>query len=188
MKKKEPTIDIVNVVVSAKLKSGIDLAKAVDRLSNVQYTSEGFPGTVLRLKNPKAAVLLFSSGKMICSGAKSEKEARNAVLKAIDELAEIQAVSKVKPKIKVVNVVASVDLKKTIDLEGSFHALPKAIYEPDQFPALLYKMEKPKVAFIIFVSGKMICAGARNQKQLNTAVYNLMNKLKHEKLLHAIND
>lgn len=178
-----PFVNVVNVVLCASLGTTIDIYKAAARLQEASFSSAGFPGIVLKPERSGVAVLVFKSGKMICSGAKSEAEAIAAVKKAINLLASVHATERRKPSARVVNIVASIDLGSGIDLEGSFDVLPKSIYEPDQFPALLYQMQKPKVSFIIFCTGKMVCTGARSQEELITAVKYLTNTLKRNGLL-----
>lgn len=178
-----PFISVVNVVLSASLGSSVDIKKAASRLDEVSFSSAGFPGVVLRLERPRVAVLIFRSGKMICSGARSEAEATVALDKAISLLASVHATKRAKPSVRVVNIVASVDLGSDVNLEGSFEVLPKSIYEPDQFPALLYQMERPKVSFIIFCTGKMVCTGAKTRHELVRAVKKLARTLARNRLL-----
>ena len=82
----EPTIKIENVVASASLDERIDLSVVVKEFPGVEYRPEQFPGLVFRLKTPKTATLIFASGKMVCTGAKSEQGARRAVAKVISQL------------------------------------------------------------------------------------------------------
>src|SRR5438034_9747314 len=79
-------INIENVVASAALNQRIDLNAIVRIFPGVEYRPEEFPGLVYRLKKPKAATLIFSCGKMVCTGSKSERQAHKAVLKVVDEL------------------------------------------------------------------------------------------------------
>ena len=65
-----PTIEIVNVVASASIDQKLDLNKIADKFPDVEYNPEQFPGAVFRLRNPKTATLLFSTGKMVCTGSK----------------------------------------------------------------------------------------------------------------------
>src|SRR5512136_3342893 len=86
MPKSKAIIKIENVVASATLNQKVDLNAVVKSYPGVEYRPEQFPGLVFRLKRPKTATLIFSSGKMVCTGARSEGEARKAVLKVVDEL------------------------------------------------------------------------------------------------------
>ena len=111
MPKTTAIINIENVVASATLKQKIDLNSVVKTFSNVEYRPEQFPGLVFRLKKPKTATLIFNSGKMVCTGAKSEGQAKKAVNKVVQELKENGIVIIGKPEIQIQNIVASASLQ-----------------------------------------------------------------------------
>jgi transcription initiation factor TFIID TATA-box-binding protein len=67
--KVKATLSIENVVASATLNQKVDLNAVVKGYPGVEYRPEQFPGLVFRLKRPKTATLIFSSGKMVCTGA-----------------------------------------------------------------------------------------------------------------------
>ena len=83
MPKSKALITIQNVVAAATLNQKVDLNAVVKSYPGVEYRPEQFPGLVFRLKKPKTATLIFSSGKMVCTGARSEKEARRAVMTVV---------------------------------------------------------------------------------------------------------
>ena len=70
----EASITIENVVASATLNQRIDLNAVFRGNLGVEYNPKKFPGLVFRIKRPKSAILIFRTGKMVCTGAKSEKE------------------------------------------------------------------------------------------------------------------
>ena len=150
-------INIENVVASVTLKQRIDLNAIVRVFPGVEYRPERFPGLVYRLKKPKTATLIFSTGKMVCTGAKSERQARKAVFKVVDELKRDGIVILGRPEITIQNIVASAGLGGHIDLERVVYGLKKTMYEPEQFPGLIYRMDEPKVVILIFASGKLVC-------------------------------
>jgi transcription initiation factor TFIID TATA-box-binding protein len=86
MPKTDSTIDVQNVVATATLNQKVDLNAIVKAYPDVEYRPELFPGLVFRLKRPKTATLIFSTGKMVCTGAKSEKESNSAIIKVVKEL------------------------------------------------------------------------------------------------------
>ena len=79
---KKPKIEITNIVTAANLNMELDLYKTAYKLPDVEYEPEQFPGAILKFKNPKASLLLFKNGKVICAGAKNEEEIRKALRKA----------------------------------------------------------------------------------------------------------
>jgi transcription initiation factor TFIID TATA-box-binding protein len=168
------TISIENVVASATLTQKVDLNSVVKGCPNVEYNPSKFPGLVFRLKRPKTTTLIFSSGKMVCTGAKSTKEARRAVINVIKELKKSGIIIISKPDLKIQNIVASGILGGMADLEKAADMLKKnAMYEPEQFPGLIYRMENPKVVILLFASGKLVCTGAKNEEDVYVAVEKL---------------
>ncbi len=184
MPKFEDSIRIENVVASATLNQRIDLNAVVKGNPTVEYRPETFPGLVFRIKRPKSAILIFSTGKMVCTGAKSEKEAKRAVRKVVRELKKSGIIIVGKPEIKVVNMVASANLSGRIELEESAYVLGKTMYEPEQFPGLIYRMDEPKVVILLFASGKLVCTGATKEEDVYEAVAKLHKKLEEKGLIY----
>jgi len=180
---KTAIVSIQNVVASASLKQRLDLESIVKVFPGVEYRPEQFPGLVYRLKKPKTATLIFSSGKMVCTGARSERMAKRAVMKVVEELKSKGIVIAGKPDIQVQNIVASGNLFGRIDLEKTTYALKRTMYEPEQFPGLIYRMDNPKTVMLLFASGKFVCTGARSESQVYEAVKNLQVNLEKEKLI-----
>jgi transcription initiation factor TFIID TATA-box-binding protein len=183
MPKSKAIINIQNVVAAATLNQKVDLNAVVKSYSGVEYHPEQFPGLVFRLKRPKTATLIFNSGKMVCTGAKSEKEARRAVMNVVRELKKGGIIIISKPDFKVVNMVASASLGGRIDLEQAVSKLGKSMYEPEQFPGLIYRMDEPKVVILIFASGNLVCTGAKKEQDVYDAVYKLHGSLEEQNLI-----
>ncbi len=187
----EPTLDpedldinIVNVVASASLDQKINLLDIMKVFRNVEYRPKQFPGLVFRLKRPKTATLIFGSGKMVCTGAKSEKMAHSAVKKVVRELKNNGIIILSKPKIVIQNIVASANLHGKIDLETAADIMDNVMYEPEQFPGLIYRMGVPKVVMLLFASGKLVCTGAKHEGMVHEAVEKLHVLLKDYDLLY----
>jgi len=184
MPENQPKVKIENVVASATLNQRIDLNAVVKGYPGVEYRPEQFPGLVFRLKRPKTATLIFNSGKMVCTGAKSEKEAKGAVVKVIRELKKSGIVIIGKPELKIQNIVASANLGGMVDLEKSAYTLGKTMYEPEQFPGLIFRMDEPKVVILLFASGKLVCTGAKKEDDVYRAVDKLQKRLEEEELIY----
>lgn len=166
------------MVASITLNQKLNLEKIAERVPNAEYSPEQFPGLVLRISRPKTATLIFSSGKMVCTGAKSEEEVYKAVKTIIRILRSHGIDVRGEPIIEIQNIVASANLKTLVDLEKAAYLLENSMYEPEQFPGLIYRMEDPKVVLLIFSSGKVVCTGARKEEEVKEAVNKLYNKLK----------
>jgi len=176
-------ISIENVVASASLDQKIDLVSIMKVFRNVEYRPKQFPGLVFRLKRPKTATLIFGSGKMVCTGAKSEKMARSAVKKVVRELKNSGIIILGRPKIVIQNIVASANLNGKIDLEQAADVMDNVMYEPEQFPGLIYRMKVPKVVMLLFASGKLVCTGAKHEDMVREAVVKLHGILEEEVLI-----
>ena len=179
----DASIRIQNVVASATLNQKFDLNAIVKGNPLVEYRPEKFPGLVFRLKKPKTAILIFSTGKMVCTGAKSEKEAKRAVLKVVRELKKSGIIIPGKPEIKIVNMVASANLLGRIELEDCAYSLGRTMYEPEQFPGLIYRMDELKVVILLFASGKLVCTGATKEEDVYEAVAKLHKNLEEKELI-----
>jgi transcription initiation factor TFIID TATA-box-binding protein len=181
--KRKALTEIQNVVASATLGQDLDLSSIVRAFPSVEYRPESFPGLVFRLKKPKTATLIFSSGKMVCTGAKSERQSRKAVMKVVEDLKRNGIVISGKADIQIQNIVASVVLGGFIDLEKAIYSLERAMYEPEQFPGLIYRMDEPKVVILIFSSGKLVCTGAKKEEEVHRAVTKLQETLEEKELI-----
>lgn len=183
MAKTKPIVSIENVVASATVNQTIDLNKITRNFHNVEYRPDQFPGLVFRLKVPKTATLIFGSGKMVCTGAKSEDEAIKAVKSVVDKLKKGGISIQSEPSIEIQNIVASASLGGKINLEEAARSLPRTMYEPEQFPGLIYRMLEPKTVILLFASGKLVCTGAKKESQVYDAVNNLSNLLEEKGLI-----
>ena len=181
-------VEIQNVVASVTLDQKINLLDIMKVFRNVEYRPKQFPGLVFRLKRPKTATLIFGSGKMVCTGAKSEKQARSAVMKVVRELKTNGIIILGKPKIVVQNIVSSANLHGQIDLETAVDIMDNVMYEPEQFPGLIYRMTEPKVVLLLFASGKLVITGAKREEQVHEAVEKIRAILIDYELLYQGED
>jgi len=180
----EDSIRIENVVASASLNQRLDLNAIIKGNPWVEYNPKRFPGLVFRLKRPKTAILIFSTGKMVCTGAKSEKLAKRAIKKVVKELKKSGIIIIGKPEIKIVNMVATANLSRRIELEDCAYSLERNMYEPEQFPGLIYRMDNPKVVILLFSTGKLVCTGATKEEDVYKAVAKLHKKLEEKELIY----
>ena len=183
MTQTKPIISIENVVASASVEQKMDLNEITRKFSNVEYHPEQFPGLVFRLKLPKTATLIFTSGKMVCTGAKSEQLSRKAVKIVVEKLRNGGVKVKKDATVTIQNMVASVKLGGRIHLEQAARTLPRSMYEPEQFPGLIHRMVDPKTVILLFSSGKLVCTGAKNEKDVYRSVNNLHVLLEEKKLM-----
>ncbi len=184
MAKKETTkrdIKVVNIVVSTSLKHDIPLEKMAATLSNTEYNPEQFPGLVIRIKEPKTSALIFSSGKVVCTGARSMDKVEESIKKIIKSLEKINVKITIKPEIKIQNIVASGSVGIDLNLNTLAMKLENTEYEPEQFPGLVYKLAAAKATFLLFSNGKVVCTGTKSEKEVHAALDKLIENLKRVK-------
>lgn len=176
--KSKREVRIENVVASASLHHEIPLEKVASILPNTEYNPEQFPGLVLRLNKEGITSLVFSSGKIVCTGARSERGVNDAVKQIIKEIRKTGVKIRSKPDIDIQNMVASGNLGMRLNLNDLAFKLESAEYEPEQFPGLVYKVPNSHITFLLFGTGKIVCTGAKNEKEIKQAVDNLVKTLK----------
>ncbi|MFH1211694.1 MAG: TATA-box-binding protein [Candidatus Woesearchaeota archaeon] len=177
-KKNEVHVEVVNIVVSTSLEHDIPLEKMAATLSNTEYNPEQFPGLVIRIKDPKTSALIFSSGKVVCTGARSLEKVEESIQKIIESLRKIDINIKIKPKINVQNIVASGSIGMDLNLNTLAMKLENTEYEPEQFPGLVYKLMQAKATFLLFSNGKVVCTGTKSKEEVDAALVKLVETLK----------
>jgi len=178
---KAKDIKIVNIVVSASLGQDIPLEKMAATLSNTEYNPEQFPGLVIRIKEPKTSALIFSSGKIVCTGARSMEKVKESIEKIIKSLEKINIKIAKFPDVKIQNMVASGTVGMDLNLNTLAMKLDNTEYEPEQFPGLVYKLAEAKATFLLFSNGKVVCTGTKSEKEVHEALDKLVENLKNIK-------
>ncbi|BCU68342.1 TATA-box-binding protein [Sulfolobales archaeon HS-7] len=169
--------NVENIVATVSLEQGLDLYAMERSVPNVEYDPDQFPGLIFRLENPKVTSLIFKSGKMVVTGAKSTDELITAVKRIIRTLKKYGINITGRPKIQIQNIVASANLHLIVNLDKAAYLLENIMYEPEQFPGLIYRMFDPRVVLLIFSSGKMVITGAKSEEEVVKAVRKIFDKL-----------
>lgn len=161
---------IENIVATVILEHSINIDILEDELPNLVYKPEQFPGIIFKVDRPKATALIFKSGKMVVTGTKSVTQLIEAVKKIIKTLIRHGIEIRGKPRVQIQNIVAGGDLHAYVNLEKAAFYLEDCMYEPEQFPGLIYRMRAPRVVLLIFSSGKMVITGAKEEREVEMAV------------------
>jgi len=179
-------IKVENIVASTVFAEKLDLDMIEQSLEEAEYEPEQFPGLVYRLINPKTATLLFRSGKANCTGAKNIKDVRKTIDIIAEKLRKLGMDIHNNLDIVVQNMVAMANLEGELNLTevATGLGLENIEYEPEQFPGLVYRLNEPKVALLLFSSGKIVCAGARSTEDASKAVNKLSEELNSLGLIH----
>lgn len=170
--------DIQNVVATTNLDVNLDLKRIALRARNAEYNPKRFAAVIMRIREPKTTALIFSSGKIVVTGAKSEKDSSRAsrkYAKIVHKLGYDKAKFK---EFTVQNIVASCDVNFPVCLEALAYAHHSfCSYEPELFPGLIYRMLRPKIVLLIFVSGKVVLTGAKVREDIYEAFDNIYHVL-----------
>jgi transcription initiation factor TFIID TATA-box-binding protein len=170
-------IENVVATVVVEITEKIDLNQIARKYPEVEYNPERFPGLVMRIEKPRATILIFSTGKMVVTGLRKAAEAPRVVEKVVKNIrkAGIKASNQ---KITIQNIVASGDLHTNIDLNMAAIVMDSAMYEPEVFPGLIYRMQEPKTVFLIFSTGRIVCTGAKKKEIVREAVSKLNRQVR----------
>ncbi|QSW97644.1 TATA-box-binding protein [Haloterrigena alkaliphila] len=173
------SINIENVVASTSIGQELDLESVSLDLEGADYDPENFPGLVYRTQNPKSAALIFRSGKIVCTGAKSTDAVHESLSLVFAKLRELQIQVEEDPEIIVQNIVSSADLGRTLNLNAIAIGLglEHIEYEPEQFPGLVYRLDEPEVVALLFGSGKLVVTGGKQVNDAEQAVTVIANRL-----------
>ena len=173
---------VENIVAYANLDTNIDLFNLALNMDNVEYEPEQFPGAILRVSDPKATLLIFKNGKIICTGTRHEEDVKRAIARAVEEIRkampELKLPDPEKVPFHIENIVASASLDLDIDLYALAESLENVEYEPEQFPGVIIHMEGGNPTILLFKNGKLICAGAKTEKEILQAIEKLEGMLK----------
>lgn len=167
-----------NIVSTVNLNCKLDLKKIALHARNAEYNPKRFAAVIMRIREPRTTALIFSSGKMVCTGAKSEEDSRLAARKYARIIQKLGFPAKFLD-FKIQNMVGSCDVKFPIRLEGLVLTHGQfSSYEPELFPGLIYRMVKPRIVLLIFVSGKVVLTGAKVRQEIYEAFDNIYPILK----------
>ncbi|CAD1809151.1 TATA-box-binding protein [Candida parapsilosis] len=162
-----PTLQ--NIVATVNLDCRLDLKTIALHARNAEYNPKRFAAVIMRIRDPKTTALIFASGKMVVTGAKSEDDSKLASRKYARIIQKLGFNAKF-TDFKIQNIVGSCDVKFPIRLEGlAFSHGTFSSYEPELFPGLIYRMVKPKIVLLIFVSGKIVLTGAKQREEIYAA-------------------
>jgi len=170
-----PKLSIVNIVATAELKQFVNLEK-LKHVEGFLYDTAVYRCAYLKDKRTRGKVHIFTTGKMICVGARSFDDAKHDLRYAAKRLAALGLIKPTNITIKLRNIVAIGELGRPIDLE-ELAKLPNVIYEPEQFPGAMYwAPELEGAAMLLFPLGKVVIAGLKRHESL-VAVQKLLERL-----------
>ena len=173
-----------NVVGSVDLGISLDLEKLLILFKDIEK-KDNFPGLIVKINIPKATILLFKSGKLVITGVKSTKNFPVVLSKILRRLHSVNINIEGNPEIKIENIVFRGDFFCNINLDLASIHLNRAVYEPEVFPGLIYRVQNSSICFLIFSSGKIICTGGKKEEEIKEEVRKLGKILKKNHVLKS---
>ncbi|MDE1816203.1 MAG: TATA-box-binding protein [Thaumarchaeota archaeon] len=183
----KPIVSIENVVATGFVDQRVDLGKILKEFPDSEK-KENFPGLIFKIQSPRSTTLIFTSGRMVCTGTRSANQAVTAIRTVAEKLQKAGIVTKDHLEITVRNIVASANLGYRIHLESAAKSMPRCMYEPEQFPGLIHRMVDPRSVILLFASGKLVCAGTNKEAETYRAVNNLRATLVEKNLMHGLDN
>ncbi|MGA8377591.1 MAG: TATA-box-binding protein [Methanoregula sp.] len=179
--KRYESLKIENIVASGVIADSIDLVELSNKVKNCELNKKRFPGAVYRIDEPRITSLIFSTGKIVLTGLRSNKALTDGLAIIIKSLNEAGFETLKVPKVAITNMVCSYDLGKYINLNKVVVTLDleNIEYEPEQFPGLVYRIKDPKIVVLIFSSGKLILTGGKNLEAVKKGLDVLEQKLEN---------
>lgn len=170
---------VENIVASAQISAGYKVEQLSEKILDFKYSPDEFEGLTMKLEYPKTAILLFPSGKIICTGAKDMDEVNKSINKTVKKIKDAGFTTRKKHDVEIQNVVASTNLNKEMHLSSINKGLllQDVQYEPDQFPGLIYKINDYGAILLLFSSGKLVCTGTKSLEDANSAINMMKEKL-----------
>lgn len=150
-------------------------------LDNTQYNPEKYNPVIVRINNPKSTALIFSSGKVVCTGTRSKEEALKAT-RRFARLIYINVDCLIKfCNFRILNLVCSGSIGKSrVNLRDIYLNFEQCTYEPDLFPGMkipILPLKNCNVVALLFHTGKIVITGAKYKKDVDFAFKYILDKL-----------
>lgn len=170
---------VENIIAYSKISNDLNIEKIAEKLPEFNYNPDKFLGLTLKLEKPDVAVLILKNGKTVFTGAKKREDIENAFERIMDKIEGIDIKLKKTPIIVIQNIVASIDLKKELNLDLISKGLlsDNIDYNPEQFPGLVYKIDENDASLLIFNNGKIVFTGFLTIEEITDAVEIIKEKL-----------
>lgn len=181
---KDFKVEIVNVVASFSLDTTLDLKEVHQRFENESLFDEAifnYSVVVLRVKKPKMSFLIYRTGRIICTGAKSVEDAKQSGEYLLNRFRNVGVNIHFLREVEINNIVAKADLGSELNLNliATNSGLENVEYEPEQFPGLIYRMNEKniKCTILLFRSGRIVIVGLKDVNKIDKVMERLISDL-----------
>lgn len=169
-------IEIQNVMTSGKFGHLLDLDEIAASLPNIEFNPSNYNGIIYRMDEPEAVLFMYSKGTIVAVGYKSREASIEAIRKTVELIREKRITVESEPVIQVHNILATVTTGSSINIELASMKLEYSVYEPEQFPGLVYK-PTPGIAVSLFSQGKITVTGARTESEVEAYAQETVRRL-----------
>jgi transcription initiation factor TFIID TATA-box-binding protein len=171
-------IRLQNIVATVNTRTQLVLEQIAQTARNAEYNPSRFQAVIMRIREPRTTALIFKTGKIIVTGAKTKEDSRTASRKYVAILQRVGFPEAVCQDYKIQNMTATTDAGFPIRLEGLMYAhAGNSTYEPELFPGLVYRLTDPKCVLLVFVSGKIVLTGTKSEESMTLAFQKLFPTL-----------
>ena len=164
-------VTIVNTVSTAELKQDVAI-ESFNEYEHLESNLALYLCGYVKDQTMVGRVTIFGNGKMISVGTKSPEQSFKELRRAMKLLREYGLAKGKRLSPLVRNIVAKTDFQKPLDIEKLARRLPKSLYEPEQFPGIIYRI-RGSVVSLIFASGKCVIVGSKSYEDLNSAYFDV---------------
>jgi len=163
------------MVTRADLGTTIDLNELGKYVPNYIYEPDQFPALFYRVHNPRITFIVFASGKVMGYGGQVLSDVRYEFTRLAESLAPLGIRIETATLPKICMLVGTSFIGQPIDIESLAKNLSNVVYEPDQFPGLIWTLERG-IVVLAFSNGKLVITGVKSAERLMT-IYNEVIRL-----------
>lgn len=171
-----PGVRVTNMVcgVDLALRGGKDSQLALRELSlsmaHVVYRPVWPRVLIKQMRNPQVTLLLYPTGQLSICGARTYEDANRAAHRFVAMLhrrvpRQLLPRQQIHVRIKTITANGKLNTSAALSLTSLRASIPGAIYEPELFSALIFKLKFCKC--LLFHSGSFVLSGARSLTQLS---------------------
>ncbi|RQD80355.1 MAG: TATA-box-binding protein [Methanocalculus sp. MSAO_Arc2] len=166
------SLKIENIVASGGVADSINLLAVAEQIEWCELNTKRFPGAIYRIPDPKMVALIFSSGKVVITGAKTRRDLDRGLELIRNSLNDAGVMIHPEHDVRINNMVCSYDMGQSINLTKIILTLQleNIEYEPEQFPGLVYRIADPKIVALLFSSGKVVLTGGKNLQDVKSGI------------------
>jgi transcription initiation factor TFIID TATA-box-binding protein len=162
-KKQTVSVRIENIVYQLSVGAPLDLKNLEKFFDDVDKIKKNFPGLKVRIRDPKCTILFFTNGIIHITGLKNKTDITEIESRIRKQMKKIKIDIPESSQAKIINTLVVGDIKKPLNMNRLSLDLENALYEPEVFPGLVYRVYgEVKCTFVLFSTGKFLLLGIKD--------------------------